>query len=87
MAGGLTELSACRVGLVGFGDIAKATAARLVPFGCEVYYYSRTRHPAEEEERVGVTYLPLAELTARCDIVSLHCPVTEETRNMVDDAF
>ena len=55
MAGGLTELSACRVGLVGFGDIAKATAERLAPFGCEIYYYSRTRRPAEEEARFGVT--------------------------------
>ena len=87
MAGGLTELSACRVGLVGFGDIAKATAERLAPFGCEIYYYSRTRRPAEEEARFGVTYLPLEELAASCDIVSLHCPVTAETRNMVDDAF
>ena len=87
MAGGLMELSACRVGLVGFGDIAKATAERLAPFGCEVYYYSRTRCSSDEEERYGVTYLPLEELTASCDIVSLHCPVTEETRNMVDDGF
>ena len=87
MAAGITELSECRVGLVGFGDIAKATAERLAPFGCEVYYYSRTRCSSDEEERYGVTYLPLEELTASCDIVSLHCPVTEETRNMVDDGF
>lgn len=87
MTGGLIELSACRVGLVGFGDIAKATAERLAPFGCEVYYYSRHRRPVEEEERFGVTYLPLEELAASCDIVSLHCPVTAETRNMVDSRF
>ena len=87
MAAGITELSACWVGLVGFGDIAKATAERLVPFGCEIYYNSRHRCPPEEEERFGVTYLPLEELTASCDIISLHCPVTEETRGMVDSAF
>lgn len=87
MKEGLTELSACRVGLVGFGNIARATAERLIPFGCEIYYYSRHRCPREEEERFGATYLPLEELAARCDIVSLHCPVTEETRGMVDGAF
>ena len=87
MTEGLTELSDCLVGLVGFGDIAKATAERLIPFGCEVYYFSRTRYPADEEERYGVTYLPLEELASRCDIVSLHCPVTEETRGMVNGAF
>ena len=87
MAKGLLELSACRVGLVGFGDIAKALAERLAPFGCEVYYYSKHRRLREEEEPYGVTYLSLEELAASCDIVSLHCPVTEETRGMVDGDF
>ena len=87
MTEGLTELSACKVGLVGFGDIARATAERLAPFGCELYYYTRHRRTPEEERKYGVTYLPLEELAAACDIVSLHCAVTDETRNMVDDAL
>lgn len=87
MVHGLPELSDCRVGLVGFGDIARATAERLAPFGCELAYFSRRRRSQEEEERYGVTYLPLEALASSCDIVSLHCAVTEETRNMVDAAF
>ena len=87
MTEGLTELSACKVGLVGFGDIARATAERLAPFGCELYYYTRHRRTPEEERKYGITYLPLEELAAACDIVSLHCAVTDETRNMVDDAL
>ena len=87
MKGGIRELSDCRVGLVGFGDIAKATAERLAAFGCEVYYYTKHRRDREEEERCGVTYTTLEELAASCDIISLHCAVTEETRNMVDEDF
>ena len=87
MKGGIRELSDCRVGLVGFGDIAKATAERLAAFGCEVYYYTKHRRDREEEERYGVTYTSLEELAASCDIVSLHCAVTEETRGMADEAF
>ena len=87
MVEGITELSACKVGLVGFGDIGRAAAERLAPFGCELYYYTRHRRTPEEERRYGVTYLPLEELAETCDIVSLHCAVTDETRNMVDEDF
>ena len=87
MVEGITELSACRVGLIGFGDIAHATAERLAPFGCRLYYYTRHRRTPEEEQRCHVTYLPLERLLAACDILSLHCAVTEETRNLVDAAF
>lgn len=81
------ELGLCSVGLVGFGDIAQAAARLLRPFGCELYYYTAHRRPPEVEERFGVTYLPLEELAARCDIVSLHCAVNDQTRSMVDAGF
>lgn len=87
MAGGLRELSDCRVGLVGFGDIARAVATRLAAFGCEVCYTARHRLPREEEARYGVTFMALEEMAAVCDVVSLHCPVTDETRNLVSDAL
>lgn len=87
MQEGLRELSECRVGLIGFGDIAKATAQRLAPFGCEVFYNSRRRRSRDEEEIYGVTYLSQEELVSSCDIVSLHCAVTEETRGMVNGEF
>ena len=87
MVEGITELSACKVGLVGFGDIARAAAERLVPFGCELYYYTKHRRLPEEEKKYHVTYLPLEELAEKSDIVSLHCAVTEETRNLVAAAL
>lgn len=87
MVEGITELSDCRIGLVGFGDIARATAVRLASFGCTLYYYAPHRRSQEEEARYRVRYLPLEELAAACDIISLHCAVTDQTRGMVDAAF
>lgn len=84
MASDSPELGLCTVGLVGFGDIAQATARRLRPFGCPLYYYTPHRRPEAVEQDFGVTYLPLEELAARCDILSLHCAVTDETREMVN---
>lgn len=69
------------LGLVGFGGIGKEIAKRAVPFGMKVAYYCR--HPKKEWEReYGVTYLPLEELLAASDYVSINMPLTEETRGM-----
>ncbi|MDI7742567.1 2-hydroxyacid dehydrogenase [Lysinibacillus fusiformis] len=87
MIEGITELADCKIGLIGFGDIAKATAKRLYPFECELYYYSRTRLSKEVEDEYHVTYSELEELTANCDIISIHVPVTEETTGMINQAF
>lgn len=83
----LRELGDCRVGLVGFGHIAKAVARLLRAFGAEVCYNAPHRRTPEEEAEWGVTYLPLEELAATCDIVSLHCPANASTHHLVDDAF
>ena len=87
MASGAPELGLCSVGLVGFGDIAQATARRLAPFGCKLYYYTLHRRPPEVETDFGITYLPLEELAAQCDIISLHCAVTDQTREMINADF
>ncbi|MEM5781195.1 MAG: NAD(P)-dependent oxidoreductase, partial [Lawsonibacter sp.] len=84
MASDSPELGGCSVGLVGFGDIAQATARRLAPFGCPLYYYSLHRRSPEVEADFGVTYLPLEELAALCDILSLHCAVNDQTRNLIN---
>ncbi len=87
MVSNAPELGEQAVGLVGFGDIAQAAARLLRPFGCALYYYTAHRRAPEVEEDLGVTYLPLEELCARCDILSLHCAVNDQTRGMVDAAF
>jgi phosphoglycerate dehydrogenase-like enzyme len=87
MLEGIAELADCKVGLVGFGDIGKATAKLLRPFGCELYYYSAHRKSAEIEEEYSVKYLELDKLLAQCDFVSLHVPVTPKTVGMVNEEF
>ncbi len=84
MTEGITELGECSVGMIGFGDIAKATAQRLSAFGCELFYYTPHRKDVETEKRYHIAYLPLEELVTRCDIVSIHTAVTEQTRGMVN---
>lgn len=85
--GDLYELSDFRIGLVGFGEIAKAAAKLLRAFGAEVCYTKPRRADGATEREYGVTYLPLDELLGSCGMVSLHLPVTEQTRGMADDAF
>lgn len=80
------ELRGKTVGLVGLGSIGRETAARLRAFGVNLVYYDVARLPAGEEEQLGVMCLPLEELLAAADIVSLHCPLTAETRLMMNAA-
>ena len=87
MAAGGPELGERTVGLVGFGDIAQAVARRLRPFGCSLFYYAPHRRSPEVEAYFGISYLPLEELFARCDLISLHCAVTTETQGMVNAAL
>ncbi len=87
MVNGIEELEEQVVGLIGFGDIAKETAKRLYAFGTTVYYYSRHRMEKRIEDEYHVTYLPLEELLHRSTMVSLHVPVTEETKEMVNQEF
>ena len=87
MVEGITELGECTVGLIGFGAIARATAQRLAPFGCKLLYNKRHRLSPEEEDALGVEYASIEHIAQTCDIVSLHCPVTDDTRNMVNAAF
>lgn len=72
------------LGLIGCGSIGKAVARRAKPFGLKVVYTKRTRLSQAEEADLAVTYLPLEALLAQSDIVSLHCPLTEETRHLMN---
>jgi lactate dehydrogenase-like 2-hydroxyacid dehydrogenase len=73
------------LGIVGFGRIGQAVAKRAHHgFGMEVIYHSRSPAPPEIEAACGARLVPLEELLATADVVSLHCPSTAETENMID---
>jgi glyoxylate reductase len=75
------------LGIVGFGRIGEAVAARARAFGMDVIYTKRKRLPHSVEEQLGVSFEPeLDRLIARSDIVSLHCPLTAETDGLIDAA-
>ncbi|MGI5862120.1 MAG: 2-hydroxyacid dehydrogenase [Myxococcales bacterium] len=77
-------LSGATLGIVGMGRIGKAVARRARAFGMRVVYHSRRRLVAEEESALEVTPLPLDELLGVSDVVSLHCPLTDQTRHLID---
>ena len=77
-------ISGKTVGLIGFGAIGQAVAARLRGFDCAILYNKRSRLPATEETELGVSYATTDGLLAQSDIVCLHCPLTPETTNLID---
>lgn len=70
------------LGLVGLGRIGTAVARRARGFGMRVLYHSRTRKP-EVERELEVEYVGLDELLRRADFVSLHVPLSAETRHLI----
>lgn len=79
------EIKGRTVGIIGCGNMGGAFAKRLQGFECEIIAYDKYKPagyaPAYVEE------VSLEELQRRADILSLHVPLTEETRYMVDEAF
>ncbi len=72
------------VGLVGLGAIGREVARRLAGFDCRVLACDPCAD-AETARALGVEPVPLPDLLARADFVSLHVPVTPETRRMMDE--
>lgn len=87
MLEGIRELGDCCVGFVGFGAIAQETARHLAGWGCRMLYNKRHALPEDSERALNVRFASVEEIASTCDIVSLHVPVTDQTRGMVDAAF
>jgi lactate dehydrogenase-like 2-hydroxyacid dehydrogenase len=77
------ELKGKTLGILGLGSIGKEVARLSRAFGPELLYCKRSRLTEKEEEELGVEYCSLDELLEWSDILSIHVPLTDETRGMI----
>jgi len=82
----LRELRGKRVGIVGFGRIGRDVARMVKGFLAEPVYTDAIAAPAEVEAELGARRIDLDELLATCDVVTLHTPLDEGSRGLIDEA-
>ncbi len=70
------------LGIIGMGRIGSAVARRAVGFNMQIIYFSRTPKP-EIEKKLGAKFMDLTTLLKEADIVSIHVPLTNETKKMI----
>ncbi len=76
------ELAGKKLGIIGLGAIGTEVAKRAKCFGMDVLYLKRRRREDLEKE-MGIVYRPLEQLLRESDIVSIHLPLTPETKGMI----
>jgi D-3-phosphoglycerate dehydrogenase len=77
------ELLGKTVGLIGYGNMGKATAKRLSGFGCKVIFHDVLPNLSDE----FATQVSLEELKEKAEVLSLHIPLTDETHYLIDSEF
>jgi glyoxylate reductase len=77
------EITAKTLGIVGMGRIGRAVARRAAGFSMRVLYHNRQRLAVEEEQVLQVQYAELKTLLQEADFVTLHTPLTPETRHLI----
>ncbi|MFB9053180.1 D-2-hydroxyacid dehydrogenase [Formosa undariae] len=78
----LIELEGKTIGIIGFGQIGKATAALAQAFGLNVLIFNRTVYSEYETETCR--FVELDELLKTSDVISLHCPMTDDTAGIIN---
>ncbi|MCP4689826.1 MAG: D-glycerate dehydrogenase, partial [Desulfobacterales bacterium] len=77
------EVARSTLGVIGLGRIGKAVAKRAAGFDMRILYFNRNRLDEGEEKRLNVEYASLDQLLERSDFVSLHVPLSPETRRLI----
>ncbi|HEY4370415.1 MAG TPA: NAD(P)-dependent oxidoreductase [Burkholderiales bacterium] len=83
---GLRTLHGATLGLLGFGEIAREVALKARAFGMRVLYHKRNPLTRAEEARFGVEYRGFEALFAQSEWLSIHVPMGEDTRGLVNAA-
>lgn len=82
---GIYELYDKKWGIIGLGRIGREVAKRVRCFGVKTLYYDKIRFPVELERELQVEYRPLNRLLRESDVISIHVPLTNETRHMISE--
>ncbi|TYP94123.1 glyoxylate reductase [Fodinibius salinus] len=79
------ELQGQTLGIIGMGRIGTAVARRARAFGMQIQYHNRNRVSTDIENELDARYIESVEELARTsDVITLHCPLTESTRHLID---
>jgi formate dehydrogenase len=82
------DVEGMQVGIVGGGRIGQAVARRMKGFDVGLHYHEHHQLPKASERALGLTYhTSIQSLVAACDAVTIHCPLTPETRHMFNDTL
>jgi D-3-phosphoglycerate dehydrogenase len=78
------ELKGKTIGIVGMGNIAKTLVGLLKPFKVKILYYNLVQMDENFESENSMTFVGMDELLRNSDIVTIHCALTPETRNLIN---
>lgn len=79
------DLNGSALGIIGMGRIGTGVAKRAKALGMDILYHNRNRVSADLENELQATYFPdVEDLVKQSDMVTLHCPLTEETHHLID---
>lgn len=79
------ELGGKTIGMLGMGNIGRNVVKMLSGFSVNIIYYDMYRLSKDKEKELGVEYAPLDEVFKKADILTLHCPLTLETKHIINE--
>lgn len=80
-----TQMTGKRLGIVGMGRVGRAFAKLVQGFDMQIHYYNRSRL-SPEQENGAIYHATVEDLLPNCQFLSLHCPATPETTNLMNEA-
>jgi D-3-phosphoglycerate dehydrogenase len=80
---GCHDIYGKQVGLIGLGNIGSYVAQMLKAFGVNTVYHKPHRLSPEQEQKLGVSYLPFQKLLKTSKVISLHCALNDQTNNLI----